>query len=146
MKFQVTLSRPTVMTIEAASPQEAVESAIGGREGWVVLEVSREPVVGDRVNVRSDDGGVYAGEVVGVVKIYGVEMADRVAFQPNPEDPIPSCAPLPPHAEVFEDISPKFRLEDGRVVYGCQVRWCYSDEMCEDCEDCPACRTDSASN
>lgn len=86
---------------------------------------------GMRVRVYDGSGEVLLGEGTyeGDVKVWFFAMPDGnlQSLQNAEEEPTPDM--IPKDAElVCTDDNPKIRLDDGRVVYGCQVWWEAIDE------------------
>lgn len=139
MKFQVMIARPEIVQVEAGSPEEATDKALASRdEDWEVMEVRRELEIGDPVMVLIA-GKEFSGECLGIVRVYCAQADGQIVTKPNAEERIELGPPLPPHAELFEATSPKFQLEDGRVVFGCQVLWRHDDGDDEDEGECVGC-------
>jgi hypothetical protein len=79
-----------------------------------------------KVKVMTGDGQTLVGygTYTGNVKVYFLAMPDgNIQSLANAELPIQE-ADVPPGAEVVEVAdNPKIVMDDGKVVYGCQVWW-----------------------
>jgi hypothetical protein len=81
---------------------------------------------GMRVRVYDDSGENYLGEGVytGNVAVYFIVMPDGSLRSCSNAEEEPTPDMIPPGAEVHKsDDNPKIVLDNGRVVYGCQVWW-----------------------
>lgn len=80
-----------------------------------------------RVQVWSGDQSEYLGEgtLVGEATVYFLACDDgSLVSMPNPEEEPPAEMVREKGGEVVRaPNNPKIELDDGRVVYGCQVWW-----------------------
>ncbi len=74
------------------------------------------------------------GSVVGLVDVYAIEMPDgSLRSLGNAEEAPPEEAVRDSGGElVLIESNAKIALDEGRVVYGCQVWW----EPASDCDSC----------
>lgn len=83
--------------------------------------------LGTRVQVFSGDGEQFLGYgmFMGVVTTYSVRLHDGSLWsQPNAEEPPTEDELVAIGGELVEDPeNPKIQLDNGQIVYGCQVYW-----------------------
>ena len=86
--------------------------------------------IGIRVGVLSGDRSNDLGEgtYLGEVTIYAWYDGDKLCSCKDAEQ-IPDLKEIPPGAELLTlRDNPKIKLDDGRIVYGCQVWWAPLEE------------------
>lgn len=94
------------------------------QEGVIALAKSKIIAPGTRVRVLDGSGNVHIGDGVyeGDVTVYVMRMPDGSLQSLSIAELRPDPATVPAGAVVSEiKQNPKIRLDDGRVVYGCQV-------------------------
>jgi hypothetical protein len=91
--------------------------------------VDRSPGIdlkeGDEVEIFDGSGKkpLGTGVYLGTATVYAVRTPKGLVSMPNAEDR-PDASMVPPGCSVATiENNPKFRLQDGRIVYGCQVWW-----------------------
>lgn len=88
--------------------------------------VKKEYKIGMRCRVFDGSGEIPLGEGVyeGNAKVYFMVLADGSLQSLQNAEVEPPADEIPEGAEVVcSEDNPKIRLDDGQVVYGCQVWW-----------------------
>jgi hypothetical protein len=85
-----------------------------------------------RVNVWNGDKSEFLGQgdYLKDVRVYFIEMPDGSLRSLTNAEERPTQNMMPPGAKLIAtDGNPKIRLDNGKVVYGCQVWWSAAEEQ-----------------
>jgi len=130
----MTIAEAHTVTVEADDPDEAFHKAVhkvfgDDAHGKTIAVVEAAVMVESGTRVRVKDGhgkedlglGTYLGEADVVV---AQTLDGSILTSDDPEHKAPHLADLPAGSQIVHvKNNPKIRLDDGRIVYGCQVWW-----------------------